>query len=152
MRSLITAAVAFSLVLAVGPRAFAGCDQSDPTVASQVKTARSNADSECGGCAAATNHGQYVSCVAGKVKAMDSTALPPQCRGAVVRCAARSTCGKPGFVTCCRTRADGRTKCSTKNGDEHCVAPSGGSACVSVGNPSCCDACTDTGCAPPPAS
>jgi hypothetical protein len=65
------------------------------------------------------------------------------------RCAARSTCGKPGFVTCCRTSAGGVTRCSTKRDAERCVAPAGGSACVGSVS-SCCDACTDGGCAPPP--
>src|SRR5947208_1847761 len=49
----------------------------------------------CPSCADASNHGRFVSCVAHQVKAHVS----PRCRGKAVRCAARSTCGKPGFVT-----------------------------------------------------
>ena len=51
-------------------------------------------------CANAKNHGQFVSCVAHAVKA---AGIPTNCKGKVVRCAARSTCGKEGFVTCTPT-------------------------------------------------
>ncbi len=47
------------------------------------------------------NHGQFVSCVARTIK---HAAVPRQCRGKVVSCVARSTCGKPGFETCQRQR------------------------------------------------
>ena len=52
-------------------------------------------------CADATNHGRYVSCVAHLMKqaAADGT-IPVNCKGKITRCAARSTCGKDGFVTC----------------------------------------------------
>jgi hypothetical protein len=57
----------------------------------------------------------------------------------------RSTCGKPGYVTCCRTRSSGKTSCSIKRSAARCVAPHGGTVCVgSV--PSCCDACGAGGC------
>src|SRR5262245_12086922 len=54
-----------------------------------------------GGTAAATNHGHYVSCVAHAVNglAKDKT-IPNNCKGKIRRCAARSTCGKPGAVVC----------------------------------------------------
>src|SRR5262249_31646793 len=62
----------------------------------------------------------------------------PSCRGAVERCAAKSTCGKPGFVTCCRTSALGKTRCSVKKDAAHCTASHG-----TVGTcTSCCDACS----------
>jgi len=51
-------------------------------------------------CANAKNHGQFVSCVAHAVKA---AGVPTNCKGKVVRCAARSTCGKEGFSTCTPT-------------------------------------------------
>src|SRR5262249_34866738 len=57
-------------------------------------------ETECP-CAAATNHGQHVSCVAHVVKRLsDNGTVPPTCKGKIVRCASRSTCGKTGFVTC----------------------------------------------------
>ena len=57
-------------------------------------------DQQCP-CDAATNHGRHVSCVAHVVKrlAKDGT-IPTNCKGKIKRCAARSICGKPGFVTC----------------------------------------------------
>lgn len=62
-------------------------------------------------CAAnAKNHGKCVSCVA---HALHQTTVPRQCRGKIVRCAARSTCGKPAFETC-RTQSAGT--CDTAAG------------------------------------
>jgi hypothetical protein len=59
-------------------------------------------NSECS-CDEATNHGRYVSCVAHVVKRLssgDDPLVPRNCKGKVTRCAARSVCGKEGFVTC----------------------------------------------------
>jgi hypothetical protein len=116
---------------------------------SAVLTLHAAAEAECR-CATATNHGQYVKCVAGVAKGAAGSTLPKQCKDDVIRCAAQSTCGKPGSVTCCRTtirRGVPVTRCSVKRDAAHCVAPSGGSACA--GNfPSCCDACTSNGCRP----
>jgi hypothetical protein len=57
-------------------------------------------DANCS-CDGSSNHGRYVSCVVRTLKGMD---IPRQCRGKVVRCAAISTCSKPGFQTCVRPR------------------------------------------------
>src|SRR5438067_507123 len=87
--------------------------------------------------ATSANHGQYVHCVAGVAKAaVASGSLPQECKSAVVRCAANSTCGKPGFVACCVTR-NSVTRCHRTR--RLCDAAKGGhiGAC-----PSCCDACT----------
>ena len=152
MRALVRGVLALSLLFGTARWAAAGCDLTDPATATAVANARSAADTACGGCANATNHGQYVSCVA--QQANGNASLPTECRGFVKRCAARSTCGKPGFITCCKTKSDGTTtKCSTKHdraGDgtictDH--APPGGHACVGS-HQSCCDACTSSGCAP----
>ena len=54
-------------------------------------------------CAAnARNHGKCVSCIAHATK---DPSIPKQCRGKIVRCAARSTCGKPSAETCQTTSA-----------------------------------------------
>src|SRR5439155_13542474 len=79
------------------------------------------------------------------------TNLPKRCKGAVKACAARSTCGKPGFVNCCRTTAKGTTKCSTKSSAALCKPAKHGLACVGQ-RPSCCDACVSGGCAVPSAA
>jgi len=104
-------------------------------------------DARCD-CLGATRHGAYVRCAVGVAKAaVKAGTLPRRCKGAVKSCAARSTCGKPGFVTCCRTTATGATKCSIKRAPAQCKPPRGGTACVGH-RPSCCDACATGGCAP----
>ncbi len=118
-------------------------------------------DAECP-CTAASNHGRHVSCVAHVVKrlAADGT-IPTNCKGKIKRCAARSICGKEGFVTCqipvtgtcdttagacvenaalaCLTDADCviGSKCRTKHSADLCLA-SGGTV---GGGSSCCADC-----------
>ncbi len=110
-------------------------------------------------CDEASNHGRYVSCVARQVRALvASGAVPPRCKGKVVRCAARSTCGKrAGFVTCripvdtcdlatgtctgdptvaCATDLDCGARCKIASSAERCTARGG-----TPGTGSCCDAC-----------
>ena len=124
-----------------------------------------NAKCSCDG---AANHGRYVSCVAHLVKELTSCGLlPTNCKGKVTRCAARSTCGKNGFVTCtrptstcdtstgmctddttvaCTVDVDCGSRCSTKRTADLC--PTGGV----VGNGSCCPTCAVTSCSASPAS
>jgi hypothetical protein len=137
----------FSLLASIS---HAGCNDPD------VDSVRATINSEC---PCTGNHGQYVSCVTHHVReAVSSGQLDVNCKGAVTRCAARSTCGKKsGFVTCaicdpgtCTSGLcdDGTTacadsstcplvlnRCSTKSTTEHC-ADRGGFA----GTGSCCDA------------
>src|SRR5262245_57019921 len=134
---------AFSLIALGAERSAAGCDPSGADAA-DVAAARAAVAANCD-CTGAANHGAYVSCAAGQAKA---TLVNPSCKGAGVKCAAKSTCGKPGFVTCCRAKAGGETKCSTKSSASKSVPPKGGTACVGS-FPSCSDACT-TGCVPSP--
>jgi hypothetical protein len=147
----LVAALAATLV-PLGSVARAACD--DPAAAEAV---RAQIGETCI-CDAASNHGRYVSCVAREVRqAVADDALPKNCKGAVMRCAARSTCGKKsGFVTCCfaspghckdGTCQDGSTSCTvdadcpqvsrcrTKSSADHCTASGG-----SPGTGSCCDA------------
>ena len=57
-------------------------------------------DQECN-CATASNHGRYVSCVTHVVRRLtENGTVPNTCRGKVTSCAARSSCGKAGFVAC----------------------------------------------------
>ena len=70
--------------------------QATCTDTAAVAATRAEGDMQCP-CATAANHGQYVHCVAGVAKAaVASGSLPQECKSAVVRCAANSTCGKPG--------------------------------------------------------
>ncbi len=155
MRRLVLAlavAGSFSLLASI---AHAGCNDS------RVDAVRAtiNTQCQCNG-----NHGQYVSCVTHHVRdAVRNGDLDVNCKGAVTRCAARSTCGKKsGFVTCaicdpgtCTNGFcdDGTTactdsstcplvlnRCSTKSSTDHCTAQGGFS-----GTGSCCDAA----CPPP---
>ena len=52
-------------------------------------------------CEDASNHGRYVRCV---IRAAKEN-VPKECRGAVVRCAARSTCGRDDDAVICRPSA-----------------------------------------------
>ena len=57
-------------------------------------------DQNCS-CSTAINHGQYVSCVTHQVNQLSKAGLiPTNCKGKITRSAARSICGKPGFVVC----------------------------------------------------
>jgi hypothetical protein len=140
----LVGAVAVSLIIFSVQHSAAKCDATGAD-AGDVATARAAVAENCD-CAGAVNHGQYVKCATEQAK---TTLANQSCKGAVVKCAARSTCGKPGFVTCCRTSANGVTKCSTKSSGDRCNPSKGGSACVST-FASCCDACTSSGCAASP--
>ncbi|GEM_PF-802002 len=135
--------VAIVVLTALGVQRAHAAPCVDPAAVAAVRAA---AEARCP-CAAATNHGQYVKCVAGVAKAaVAGGELPKSCKGAVVACAARSTCGKPaGSVTCCRTNAKGVTRCAIKASASKCKAPKGGGACVGTA-PSCCEACSQGSC------
>jgi hypothetical protein len=116
------------------------CDPSRCAAAQAIAT-------ECPVCAEASNHGTYVSCVAHTVRdlaAEGSVAI--NCKGKVTRCAAKSICGKPGFVTChiptsecdlttftcandpsvtCATDLDCGFKCKIKSSAERCTQRGG---------------------------
>ena|SRR5437867_4880832 len=97
-----------ALLLALPGGVFAQAERPDCEAARCA--AQTAISQQCPSCAEATNHGRYVSCVAHVVKQNVS----PGCRGKAIRCAARSTCGKPGFVTCERcTDAGGRVGASS---------------------------------------
>ena len=143
-------AVVVSLSVMLAPlfvaRAGASCDTTGADAA-DVAAARAAVTANCD-CASAANHGAYVSCTGSQARA---TLVNQGCVGHVQRCAARSTCGRPGFVTCCRTNNTGVTKCSIKKSAAACKAPHGGSACAGA-LPSCCDACQNGGCVVPTTS
>ena len=146
MRTLSVPAIAIAMLMTARGATAAPCSD-----AAAVATARASAEAACEaegrGCTSAPNHGQYVSCISQQLN--QNATLPKECRGAAKKCAAKSTCGKPGFVTCCRTkpRSDGTTatKCSIKRDADHCTAPKGGTACAGAQS-SCCDACLTGDC------
>ncbi|HSQ01441.1 MAG TPA: hypothetical protein VL049_29825 [Candidatus Dormibacteraeota bacterium] len=148
---------AFLLTMALGAtaaRAVVDCEPARCAVQAAI-------DTQCP-CAAATNHGQHVSCVAHVVKKLSADGtIPTQCKGKITRCAARSICGKAGFVTCqipvtgtCDTTTGTcvenatltcvidtdcviGSKCKTKSSGDLCLASGG---VVGAGT-SCCAAC-----------
>lgn len=143
MKLVVGLVVGVAVMLAGGVQAAAQCH--DPAA---LAAARLEVEAQCP-CDGFPNHGQYVRCareVANEL--VGAGLLPNNCRGQVVSCASRSTCGKPGFVTCCRTDSRGNTRCSIKKSAAQCKAPRNGSACVSTFS-SCCDACVEGGCAGP---
>jgi hypothetical protein len=123
-------------------------------------------DAECS-CSEAANHGRYVKCV-GKIIRQLTSEHPEfkNCRGKLVRCAARSTCGKEGFVTCTKVKLgtcdtiggycmdEGLTdvpcisddqcvlssRCSTKRSAEICEARGG----IVGDSATCCSNCVVT--------
>src|SRR5881628_3362110 len=135
MRSSFLFSVALLLVLPGG--VFAQAER--PDCEAERCAAQAAISQQCP-CAEATNHGRFVSCVAHVVKEHVS----PGCRGKAIRCAARSTCGKPGFVTCerpsqtCAADFGCGTRCSIKSSAERCT-DAGGQVGASS---SCCRACS----------
>lgn len=144
-RSGILAIVA-ALVLAAGS-AEAACGDV-PADAGELAAARDAVAAACP-CDAPGTHSQYVRCSLGVTRArVTQGLLRPACKTAVQRCASRSTCGRPGAITCCRTSPNGKTGCAVRSSAARCVAPRGGSACVGAYT-SCCDACGTGGCTAP---
>jgi len=134
MRTLVRSLLGIAFLCSTARFGFAMCDPAGADAA-DIAAARAAIAANCD-CAGAPTHGAYVSCAAGQAQ---TTLVNKSCQGKVVRCAARSTCGKPGFVVCCRADAAGMLKCSTKSGCDHCMPPDGGSACCST-ETSCCGA------------
>jgi hypothetical protein len=137
LSGLVAGVTLLTLGLTTRARACGG----DPNDERAVINARMIADEQCAmqnkGCATAPNHGTYVSCVAAVTKSLvASKVLPKSCRGAVKKCAAHSTCGKPGFVTCCANTPKGPT-CRTRPDAAACAAR-GGTLASDPNNPSCC--------------
>src|SRR5262245_23676025 len=106
-----TAGVSSLAVLMVFLRAgaaVASCDPGTDPDRSDIANARAAVAEHCD-CASASRHRDYVRCaeaVAGGVL------VNADCRPAVRACARRSTCGRVGAVSCCRTTAKGVTTCS----------------------------------------
>jgi hypothetical protein len=135
-----------SLFMAAPARAL--CDSPEDLAA--VANTRALVEQRCN-CEGAITHGQYVKCVAQVAnEEMSALRLPRECRKVVIKCGARSTCGRPaGFYPCCKTNRLGKVKCKVRL-PEQCRSGPGGSHCVSFTKKSCCDACLGVGtCASP---
>ena len=133
MRTLINGLLIGLFVLGSGHVVYAGCTDEAAVIA-----ARATAAGTCN-CATAVNHGAYVKCVAGVANQLSSgtnPSLPKNCKGAVKKCAAHSTCGKPGEVTCCFTGKSG-PKCKNAKSAADCSGK-GGTPTLDPMNTSCC--------------
>lgn len=136
-------AVAMSICLAAGS-VQARCGD-NPGDADAIAMVRADLDMQCP-CAFAQSRSAYLSCSGNVIDAAVSDGtLPRECKSTVRRCQSKSTCGRPGSVTCCRTTARGTRRCAVKRSPSRCTAPRGGSACISD-YASCCDSCGASGC------
>ncbi len=148
MKIPIRVSLALVLLLAGARVASANCATDDPD-GSMTAAARASAEQSCttagSGCSNAANHGAYVSCIANAANELVSMGmLPKSCKGQVKKCAAKSVCGKPGFVSCCITNKKNVTSCKSKKSADACTAKNGTvSPCAS-----CCDACPFPGSGP----
>lgn len=111
------------------------CAFDDPSL--QDLRAEILAACECGN---ASSHGAFLRCARAQLAQVPQERLMFFCRRTALKCLARSVCGKPEAVTCCRTKANGRQQCAIKRDAAHCTAPTGGSASLGVSE-ACCDAC-----------
>ena len=125
----------------------ASCAVDDPD-GTKVACARATAETNCHtagtGCNdPGVNHGTYVSCIADQANQLSSGTNPPlpkSCKGKVKRCAAKSRCGKPGFVTCCiPTSTTPKCKIKNESTDQQKCENAGGTDGTAT---SCCDACS----------
>jgi hypothetical protein len=91
-------------------------------------------------CETSASHGAFLRCARAQLAQVPSDRLVFFCRRTALKCLARSVCGKPAAVTCCRTNAHGVQRCVIKPDAAHCTAPPGGSASLGVSD-DCCDAC-----------
>ena len=135
------------VVLAAGP-GWAQCTTTEDLAA--VAATRQRVAEGCP-CATATSDGQYKKCAL-TIANTDVTLnrLPQKCRKVVVKCAARSICGRPqGYEPCCRWNRLGKPRCKMLP-PGLCKSGPGGSHCSSMHKESCCDACETPGvCASP---
>jgi len=94
-RAALAALLFVALLGATARRCVAACQPTTDPDKTDIADARAavaaNRD-----CASSASHKAYVGCAAQQA---DAVLQNKDCRRAVVRCAARSTCGRPGFVT-----------------------------------------------------
>jgi cysteine-rich repeat protein len=113
MQLVISLAV---LVLGAGTAAAAPCSSTD------LAALRETVETACP-CADATSKGAYVKCVKGKLK---TDGVKGSCKKGMIKAAAKSVCGRDGFVVCCQPG---------KKGKVVKAAQCKGTACEGVANP-----------------
>jgi hypothetical protein len=144
MRLLASGGLYLCAVLASTAVALANCDPTSDPDKSDIANARAAIAANCD-CEGVGSRGAYVRCA---VQQANTILVNKSCAGVVKKCASKSTCRRPGFVTCCRTDTRGEIRCATKSSAARCMASRRGGGCVDT-FASCCDACTATSrCAP----
>ena len=155
MRTVLATVVVSFMVLGAARAGHANCAKDDPNGVKVIAARQAVAS----GCTCdpndppTVNHGQYVKCAAGIANTRaaldpnDPNSLPKTCKSAVKKGAAHSTCGKPGFVTCCVATGKG-VKCKIAK-ELKCMAKSGtppldpnNPSCVSNTEPLTADSCS----------
>ena len=123
------------LVLALFPGLAWGACGDGAGHAQALAEARAAIEIECP-CGAATDRGGYRRCVGQALqRRIARLQLPATCAATVLKCAVRSTCGRPGFVACCGMK---RGRCRAVRDAARCVRRGGTPGRWA----SCCDACT----------
>jgi hypothetical protein len=148
MKFLVLGLLAVSISVLSPDRSDARCGDNIGDDAAVAAT-RAEVETACP-CGSFTTKRAYVACARGVADmAVAADTLPAQCKQEVLRCARKSTCGRPaGAVTCCRTNAQGVTRCSIRKNAANCKPPRNGSACIGMMS-SCCGACNAFGCVVP---
>ena len=137
---LASTLVWLSLLVALPAPAFARCDPATLPDKPNFEKAREAVAANCD-CAGAASHGDYVRCARQQAEAV---LLNRGCVGRIKKCASKSICGKPGWITCCVRTKNGESKCKRTRSAASCEAKGGtAGACTS-----CCDACPDPGTGP----
>lgn len=124
-----------ALLVATATSAFAECDPTTDPDRSDIGNARAVVAANCD-CTGSTRR-DYLRCATEQI---DAVIVNRGCRGRARSCEAKSTCGKPGRVTCCRPR-NGVFKCKTARSVDSCLAREGTPGTCT----SCCDACPAPG-------
>src|SRR5215831_1689733 len=142
MKTVLAAIIVSVTVVGAARMGQASCAKDDPNGVKVIAAL----DAVHAGCVCdpndppVVNHGQYVKCAAGIANTRsaldpnDPNSLPKTCKGPVKKAAAHSTCGKPGFVTCCLTTGKG-AKCKIAK-EAKCMLKSG-TPPLDPNNPSC---------------
>ncbi len=133
------------LILALGLLAvlpdFAGaqCTSAKCTDLDAVENARAVVAAACD-CSGAQSHAKYVKCAKQVIRAaIKGATLQRQCKGSIMKCEARSTCGSKSKI-CCVMSPKGKVKALAVKGS---TCPSSGNLCDHPG--SLADACTSEG-------
>lgn len=105
------------LLLLLHGTAGAACSSDTCTDLPAIENVRAVVSAACD-CSGAASHGKYVRCAKQVVKqAITAGTLAKSCKKPVLRCEARSTCGKARSKICCVTSSKGKVKALTVRGD-----------------------------------